>query len=191
MTYDSGGAYVWQWSQRPASGDLQDFCTAVFDSLRSRDAESLTRLSANPRDVEEYLRHAKEKHVIIDVSVRDDDSDEARTNASRKAVMIFRRSYEDILEGKLARYSARVGDELGDARVVLWIKKRERYRGILIWSVIPTDRGYRVLDWIGPISDPTKSLQSLQRKKAILESENPEGCVYPESGIPFEYEFVQ
>lgn len=97
-------------------------------------------------------------------------------------VKMFHRSYEDLFDGKPARYSSRRHDIKGVEiySIILWVKKNNIYKGILIYQVWKKGNKFRVMQWID--SGPSyMNFGTSSRKRAILESRNPESCKFPDS----------
>jgi len=175
---------------RRSPDDLASFSQALFECAKRNDVETIVaRYCVNMEDSKQYIEELTKKLPGVEADVNPHATDELIAQSHREAFRIFRDSYQDLLQGEAASFSARQ-DQLGSNAVIIWVQHGGKYRGILIHSVIRTESGFKVNDWQGPIADPNKDPSSLRKKRAILEADTMKGCTFPRSGITYEYEFV-
>ncbi len=175
---------------RRSPDNLAGFSKALFESARQNDIETIVgQYCMNMADSKRYLEDIVKKFPGVPAKMNQDVTDELIAQSHRNAFRIFRNSYEDLLQGEAVSFSARK-NQLGSYTLIIWVKQEKKYKGILIQSVILTESGYKVNDWLGAISVPYKKPSSLSKKRAVLVAHNKEECTFPKSGITYECEFT-
>lgn len=171
--------------------DLGDFSLALFRELKAGNVDRVaTQMCVNMADCKEQMRLVESRNPRLKFDVNPNVINEDIKNSHREAIEVFVNSYRDLLEAEPASFSARHHEALNTDKLIIWVKKGEKYYGLVIESVIKTRSGYKVNDWLGPLADPSRDPSTLRKKKAVLQSDTKEGCVFPRSGIVYEYTFV-
>ena len=181
---------------RPKFSDMGDFAEALFQSLKARDIERLVSdFSTTPEDAVEYVRNVVERNPDIDfeatfgidISTSEPEALEFRRaefeKRHRDALRILIDSYSDLFKGTLASWSSRKDEFTGEHTLIIWVTKGEKYHGIVIDSVIKTSEGYIVSNWVWPASYLPGDSTPLSTKRAVLESDTQEACVFPKDGL--------
>ncbi|MBI5138800.1 MAG: ankyrin repeat domain-containing protein [Candidatus Vogelbacteria bacterium] len=168
---------------------IHEFAKEIIEALRQNDSAQLYRLTTSAQEGKRFLDFADTKKVFFEAPQWIKLSDREQEKAVRETIIVFQRSYEEIGKGVQERFSSRIGDELGDVRLIIWMRSEQGYQGILIWSVVPTESGYRVLNWIGPTSQITRG-STLRTKTAYLRCVWSEECIFPKEEIQFDYSFT-
>ena len=91
---------------------------------------------------------------------------------------VFMRSYEDLFEGEpvmLCRATDPVFSNTEVCGMVLWVKKGEKFHGILIHRIWLDGKTPRVLAWV----EPEPIFEELYRKRVILDANSLDECVVP------------
>jgi hypothetical protein len=118
-------------------------------------------------------------------------------SATKKAIEIFLRSYDDLFDGVPATIvtaqheSAELHPnwkKLNPRSFILWVKKGNKYYGIKIDTIITTKDRIKVNDWIGHQGYPTQPGAILWKKRANLVRDSLESCDYP-AHIEYAYEY--
>lgn len=176
------------------------FCEAILQASRNNDVDGLMQLSwTDLADIER----------VLGPEVRKDKrakSQGALDRAVRRDIEVFLRSYGDLFRCPPARFVAHlwgidgelqiVGlpygpldrESLKPRSVIIWVRKGNRFRGIMVHTVGKIRSRLRVISWSGDEGHPTEPGAALWRKRAILESGSLESCGHP-SEVSHEYEF--
>lgn len=176
------------------------FGKKLIEASSDGDIEALVDLSWTDLDeLDKFLGEieaaskARKESARLEILKPENVDKEKVMLATRGAIEVFLRSYEDLFNGEIATIVTAVPklmdfEDLGydPCGVIIWVKKGNSFHGIKIELVVKTSSGLKICDWIGHEGYPPQPGATLWTKRAILESPDIDSCGFPET-IQYKY----
>jgi hypothetical protein len=163
------------------------FRVSLFTALKTNDANAL--LTISDHDVDDAKRYAREAENVIrdrgwkftspEIEITQERVDAARLGDIKR----FLNLYDDVLKGEPVKFVTRECSlqfvSSIEYSAIVWFKLDGKYRGVVIAGIREVGSDMKVRRWSS--WKHTGNTQDVTWVKAVLESDTPEGCNYPDS----------